>query len=182
MNELELSLKELATNLLKRDILYSRLTHTKQAELIDFAISIGRKQARKCLASGLNPEQPELYLKKYCQLEFKKHPPQIPIYSEFEVKNNKIILYLSEIEEIVQGLEITVDKKRLINLFLLHEFFHFLEYNSIGPVSRMRKITVFKFLFLEIKRGLFSLSEIAAHAFVREFSGDPVVYINANAK
>lgn len=177
MNELELPLKELALNLLKRDILYSKITRTKQAELIDFAISTGRKQAGICLAGGLNSGEPELYLKKYCQLEFDKHPPQIPIYSEFEVKNNRIIIYLNEIEEIIQGLEITVDKKRLTNLFMLHEFFHFLEYNSIGPVSRMRKITVFKFLFLEIKRGLLSLSEIAAHAFVREISGDPVDYI-----
>ena len=70
-----------------------------------------------------------------------------------------------------------VDRNRLYNIFLLHEFFHVLERES-GSVSSIRKIKVFKFLFWEIKRFISQLSEIAANSFLRTIIGGlPIKYI-----
>ena len=171
---------ELGQQLISRDLLADRLSPAQATELVEYAVNFGREQAGISLSEGLNPEEPLRTIERHCRIELWQQPAGIPVYSEIELKNDLIILYCHEIEAAFKMLAAKgycLDRERFNNIFLLHEFFHFIEYNLSGPVSRKKKITVFKMLFLEIRRGLLSLSEIAAHAYVRGIVGQPIDYL-----
>ena len=172
---------ELAHQLISRDLLADRLSPVQAAELVEYAVNFGREQARISLNEGLIPEKPRCMIRRHCRIELCQRTASIPVYSEIQLKNDLITLYYHEIEAVFKMLSAKgyrIDRKRLYNIFLLHEFFHFIEFNLTGPVSSKKKITVLKILFLEIKRGLLSLSEIAAHAYVRGVVGQPVAYLS----
>ncbi len=180
MEELLLPLLELGQQLISRDLLADRLSPVQATELVEYAVNFGREQAGISLNEGLIPEKPLSLIQRHCRIEFCQRPAGIPVYSEIQLKNNLIILYCHEIEAVFKMFTAKgyhLERERLYNIFLLHEFFHFIEYNLSGPVSSRKKITVFKILFLEIKRGLLSLSEITAHAYVRGIIGQPVAYL-----
>ena len=180
MKELLMPILELGHRIISRDLLADRLSPDQAAELVEYAINFGREQARISLNEGLIPEKPRSMIQRYCRFQFCQRPASIPIYSEIQLKNDLIILYCHEIEAVFKMLSAKgyrIDRGRLYNTFLLHEFFHFIEFNHTGLVSSKKKITVLKILFLEIKRGLLSLSEIAAHAYVRGIVGQPMPYL-----
>jgi hypothetical protein len=63
-----------------------------------------------------------------------------------------------------------LDEKTAANLILSHEFFHFLECNSLGLTSRIYKVPMIIIGPLKIGRtGIRALSEIGAHGFARTY-------------
>lgn len=181
MEELSLDMTGLGQFLLKRDILYNKISSRERNGLIEFAIESGEEAGLKVLADGIDKDKPCAYIEKYCKINFLRHKAPLPIYSECLLKDGTINIYCSEIDDLYLKLNeegYMVDRNRLYNIFLLHEFFHVLEERESGSVSSMRKIKVFKFLFWEIKRGISQLSEIAANSFLRTIIGGlPIKYI-----
>lgn len=182
MDELRLNLVDLSYKLLERDFFYTKpLSHSKKKELVDFAIEIGKEQGTKSIDEGLCKTNPQKYIKKFCCVNHLNDKPIIPIYSEMDIKRKTINIYTNEIEQTICDFkeEISIDEEKLYNLFALHEFFHFLEFTRIGLVSSMKKVSMLSIFKWNFTRGLSSLSEIAAHAYVREIINiDPITYIS----
>lgn len=181
MEELRMDLVELSYKLLEREFFYTKLPPDSQKkDLVNFAIKIGKEQGMKSMKDGLSKNNPSQYIKKFCRINYIAAKPPIPIYSEIEIKKKVINIYTNEIKHILHdlGKELSINKNRLYNLFVLHEFFHLLEYMELGLVSRMKKVSVFNFFSWEFKRGIPALSEIAAHAYAREITNDFITYIS----
>ncbi|HHW56140.1 hypothetical protein V7D15_01215 [Thermoanaerobacter thermohydrosulfuricus] len=95
------------------------------------------------------------------------------VFSEYNKEKNKIILYEKPIKEIFipsipEKFFDWCNYNKVVKLFLCHEYFHYLEINYIGLTNE--KIKTYTTLgFFKVKVKLKAFSEIAAHAFVKEF-------------
>lgn len=181
MDELKLDIKKLGIKLLKRDILYNKIPKNEIEILINFAIKVGKKAGQEAVNNGLDKNNPLDYVNNFCEVNKCNDKPNIQIYSETIVKKGIINIYCSEIDNIYKEVNIesiNLNRNRLYNVFILHEFFHILEDIKLGYISKKKEIVVFKFLNWEIKRGISQLSEISANSFIRTIIGKkPMNYI-----
>ena len=56
--------------LLKRDILYNKISSRERNGLIEFAIESGEEAGLKVLADGIDKDKPCAYIEKYCKSIF----------------------------------------------------------------------------------------------------------------
>ncbi|WP_312642080.1 hypothetical protein [Hydrogenoanaerobacterium sp.] len=89
-------------------------------------------------------------------------------FSDYLSGQNKINLYLGSIALWADQNELTLQAAE--NIILSHEYFHFLEWNTLGLTSRDYKVPMLVLGPLKIGRtGVRALSEIGAHAFARTY-------------
>lgn len=163
---------ELIKQELKMDLYYDKIASSSlMEELAELAWARGIEHGRRLKGNDIN----DLILLDGVKVEVDEsmYSPKYVIFSTYTVNNKMITLYKRNIQEIFIPLipnkySEWKDYERARNLFLCHEYFHFLEANVIGRTSAVKKIDV-RFGPIKLKRELKALNEIAAHAFVKEF-------------
>lgn len=163
--------QELIKQELKFDTYYNRIYGLKLDDVLEMAWDRGIKEAKKIKDKNIK----QLISNEGIAVETDKlnFGLDYVIFSDYNSGEKKITLYKKNIENIFipsipDNYSIWKDYDKLIELFMCHEYFHHLESYHIGFINEIKKIEI-KFGPLKLKRKLKSLSEIAAHAFVKEF-------------
>lgn len=166
-----LNKEELINQELKNDLYYDRIKNIDLSDITSMAWNRGTNEAKKCKNQDINA----LLKKEGINFEINNFnfTPGYMIFSQIIVNEKKITIYMKNIEKefipsIPEKYFLWKARDRLINLFLCHEYYHYLEYYYIGLTSSIDKVNL-KFGFINVKKQLNSLNEIAAHAFVKEF-------------
>ena len=89
-------------------------------------------------------------------------------FSDYISGRHKINLYLKSIALWAQ--ENQLDTETATNVILSHEYFHFLEWTTLGLTSREYQVPMLRLGAITLgKTGIRALSEIGAHAFARTY-------------
>ena len=89
-------------------------------------------------------------------------------FSDYISGQKTVTLYLGSVQMWADSN--SLDLMTAENLILSHEYFHYLEMNGIGQVSKEYQVPMIKLGPLKIGRtGIHALSEIGAHAFARTY-------------
>lgn len=90
-------------------------------------------------------------------------------FSDYISGQNKINLYTGSIALWAKQNKLT--QQQAENLILSHEYFHFLEWNTLGLTSKLYRVPMLQIGKIKLgKTGIRALSEIGAHAFARTYS------------
>ncbi len=155
---------------LRQDFLFDKIPNDKIGYYLDKSLTIGQEKARSVFSRDIKALLKEAHItieNNEGSGEFFK--VKLRAQFEFDPKgNNKIILYHESIKSFAK--DCGLDFQTAIDLHLVHEYFHYLESietkrvpESLDPVVNFK---IFKFKrYAYINR----CSEIAAHAFVKEF-------------
>lgn len=164
--------KENSMQELQRDYVFSKIEKEKIETIFEDAWSVGVEQAQRFLEkhraeSRLNMweilqkngvkivEQEMDYVlgKRRYFCEFLSGKKQLKIYK------GSVALWCREND---------FSYKEGLNILLCHEYFHYLEWNEIGMVSRRHQVPIIKIGPMHLgKTGIPSLSEIGANAFAQ---------------
>ncbi|SNX54993.1 hypothetical protein [Thermoanaerobacterium sp. RBIITD] len=162
---------ELIEQELKGDIYYDKIKEMDIRNMAEMAWNRGIDEAKKYKKHEII----ELTKNEGIKIEVDKihYTPGYIIFSQITSNEKKITIYMKNIENkfipsIPDKYSLWKDENKLLNLFICHEYYHCLEYYHIGFTSDIYKVNI-KFGFFILKKGLNSLNEIAAHAFVKEF-------------
>jgi|SRR5690625_2884174 len=180
MKEIEYELTELSLHLLKKDLLYRKLNEKERDHIIDSSIEIGRKAAEQKSHEGLVEHNIKDFIEIFCTIH-KTDRRDSHAFSEFSYPKNIITLYMANIEKAYINLldkGYQVDFEKFTDVFLLHEFFHYVEENEIGSLSQLFTVQVFKIFGYTRKVEIRMVSEIGANAFLRNIIGTPLHYIS----
>ncbi|AGB19339.1 hypothetical protein [Thermoanaerobacterium thermosaccharolyticum] len=166
-----LNKEELINQELKNDLYYDRIKNIDLSDMTSMAWNRGTNEAKKYKNQDINV----LLKEEGINFEINNvyYTPGYMIFSQITTNEKKITVYMRNIEKefipsIPEKYSFWKAKDRLINLFLCHEYYHYLEYYYIGLTSNIKNVNL-KFGLINIKKQLNSLNEIAAHAFVKEF-------------
>jgi hypothetical protein len=157
---------------LKFDIYYNRIFDPNLDDKLEAAWDRGIKEAEKIKDKNIKQLICEENI--IVETDERTYNPNYIIFSEYSSKEKKIVLYKKSIQKIFipsipDEYILWKNYEKVIDLFLTHEYFHHLEANNyIGVTSETEKIQIKIGPFI-LKRRLRALSEIAAHAFVKEF-------------
>jgi hypothetical protein len=89
-------------------------------------------------------------------------------FSDYISGQNKINFYIKSIALWANENHLTQEQAE--NLILSHEYFHFLEWNTLGLTSKLYQVPMAQIGRLKFGRtGIRALSEIGAHAFARAY-------------
>jgi len=89
-------------------------------------------------------------------------------FSDYISGRNLLILYLGSIG--LWAEKNSLDLNTAVNVIVSHEFFHFLEWTSLGLTSRIYTVPLFCIGRIKLgKTGIRALSEIGAHAFAHTY-------------
>lgn len=168
MDHLFLPMEELALFELKRDRYFDKIPYQDLSSIIDEATSIGKDWAIRI--KEMYPEKSFHHIAKEHGLKLIEEDKELIIgnvifYSEFYSGKKEILIY----KKAVEGWAVALGKpyEECKELFIAHEFFHYLECEKIGLLSNKYKVTIFKIADFKWKSGVKALSEIGAHSFVK---------------
>lgn len=162
---------------LREDEYYKKIPNEKISYYVDKSMDIGLNSAKNLLSA-----YEEINLEKICkdknigiEINTKEYGFEIiKLRGKYEKDKNKIILYdksIKRIEAKLQeiGLKNFLDYKKIKDIQLVHELFHFLEEKEIGVVGEKLKLLPVRHLAI-IKREypILKTSDIAAHIFTKE--------------
>ncbi|ABY91733.1 MULTISPECIES: hypothetical protein [Thermoanaerobacter] len=163
--------QQLISQELKFDIYYNRISELNLNDILEMAWDRGIKEAKKIKDKNIR----QLIFQENILVETdeKSYNPDYAIFSDYNSGEKKITLYKKNIQNIFvpsipDNYIFWRDYEKVVDLFLTHEYFHHLETKYIGLTSEIKKIQI-KIGPFVLKRKLRALSEIAAHAFVKEF-------------
>jgi hypothetical protein len=89
-------------------------------------------------------------------------------FSDYISGRNLLILYLGSIQKWAESN--SLDLPTAVNMIISHEYFHFLEWTSLGLTSREYTVPMLTIGKLKLgKTGIRALSEIGAHAFAHTY-------------
>lgn len=89
-------------------------------------------------------------------------------FSDYVSGTNQINLYLKSIAKWAEENQLSMNDA--INLILSHEYFHFMEMNVIGQLSKSYEVPMLVIGKLKLgKTGIHALSEIGAHGFAHQY-------------
>ncbi|ADH60289.1 conserved hypothetical protein [Thermoanaerobacter mathranii subsp. mathranii str. A3] len=166
-----LNKQQLIDQELKFDIYYNRISDLNLDDILEIAWNRGIKEAEKIK----NKDIKQLIFQENILIETdeKSYNPAYTIFSDYNSKEKKITIYKKNIQNVFipsipDKYFFWKDNEKIVDLFLTHEYFHHLEAKYIGLTSEIKKIQIKIGPFI-LKRRLRALSEIAAHAFVKEF-------------
>lgn len=142
-------------------------------EIVDKAIKIGEDISKEYIGRDIreelkknkikiNLEKGGVYGNKLIRARYDDEEREITIYED----GIKDVLNKSIIHDM--GIEIT--SKSIEDIFLHHEFFHYLEFNKFQLLGSRFKVPV-KVLWFEMKKPLYEISEISANVFAKEVMG-----------
>lgn len=163
--------QQLISQELKFDIYYNRISQHNLDDILEMVWSRGIREAKRI--KHKNIKQLIRGENIIVETDEKTYNLNYIIFSSYESKEKKITIYKKNIQNIFipsipDEYVLWRNYEKVIDLFLTHEYFHHLEANYIGVTSEIKKIQIKIGPFI-VKRKLRSLSEIAAHAFVKEF-------------
>lgn len=172
---------DLAREMLSRDLLFHKILPEKVPYYVQSALDIGKQRAKEFMGQNiLNLCAQNGIEIIFTKLSGKYFGTRIRAEIIFSKKENQIVIYKNSIEEIKNVLiEFFPDDKHFLpqivfQMHIAHEFFHFLEWRDNCFVNeQLPKITNFKFLGVERKASILTLSEVAAHSFCQELLGLP---------
>lgn len=168
MDHLFLPMEELALFELKRDRYFEKVPSQDISPVIEKAAAIGKDWAIKIKErygkksfENIAKEQGLKIIEEDRELVI----GEVVFYSEFYSGKKEILIYKKAVEAWAASLGETYEECK--ELFIAHEFFHYLECEKIGLLSDIYKVTIFKFWGVQRKSGIKALSEIGAHSFVK---------------
>lgn len=159
--------------------IYEKIPEDVRKRYIEDSIRIGKEAAEKMLAQ--NKSIFELLNENNVKVEKKtprKDSKQFTLRGEINFKKDSctITVYEDSIQSIYKGCGqslpkgLAVTQKQALEVHLSHEFFHYLEFKSGKTVSeRLSKVRVPLFFTLTHQVEVTECSEIAAHAFAKQF-------------
>ncbi|MFD1441358.1 hypothetical protein [Lacticaseibacillus hegangensis] len=159
-----------AFHLLKQDAIFSRIPVERQSALVCQAIEIGKRCSRKFRGANLTRFLDEDGVKIIYQ-------PSSPITGlhaqiQYDEKIKKIELYSPVIEQMMQISQTIVEKltyDQVSQLFIAHEFYHWVEYSSHSLTqNKCDSVEVTYLGFIHTDRKVRMTSEIAAFQFAKE--------------
>lgn len=166
------SVEEMAFCELYQDPIFNRISKEKCYEIIKNALKIGKEYA-----AGYNgAEMKELIKSNQILLSIKQKSKykSVNLRGEYiySKKKNEIIVYENSIESLAKSSkkilpeELAIDYEKALEIHLAHEFFHYIEFNRIRPVSETEGIDYQTRLLKKYKKiPVIKASEIAAHSF-----------------
>lgn len=168
MDHLFLPMEELAIFELKRDRYFDKVPSKDLSSIIKSAASIGKDWAIKI--RKMYPDKSFHHIAREHGLKIIEEDKELIIgdvvfYSEFYSGKKEILIYKKAVEAWAVALDKTYEECK--ELFIAHEFFHYLECEKIGLLSNIYKVTIFKIAGFNWKSGVKALSEIGAHSFVK---------------
>lgn len=156
---------------LRRDPVALRATPAELRALSDFAWSKGERVARE-LGRRTGWQDPG-DVARGMGLRIETTPRGGALYSEYTSRTRLIELHRGAIRRFARAATGLVDDDpdRLAELFVAHELFHALECTdpAVGLTFRQRRIATLRCGPWQLRAGLRSLSEVAAHAFTRTY-------------
>lgn len=174
MNDTQVALLEL-----RRDPLFHLIPLERHSYYVEEAIKRGKASASlfqgKSIRSLFQEHGVKVSISQRTNVEKK-----FQVRAEFIQKDgqNEVILYEDSLRQLEDAWNhsshhlIPVSYEEIENIHLAHEFHHFLEYNVLSPVKDQLEPVVLKSIFGRKKeRPIRQASEIASHAFAKEFTG-----------
>lgn len=164
---------------LKKNAIYEKISDDAREYYISRSLQIGKETARSIQESGKDIYQ--LLHEHNIQLVKKKTDPfnqDFILRGEihFTKKQSVISIYEDSINSIYQNYqevlpsEFILTKEQAREAHLCHEFFHYLEFKQGQTVSqKLGKIQIPTLLGLTRNVEILECSEIAAHAFAKQF-------------
>ncbi len=164
--------KDLAYQELTYDYCYVKIKEEDKQRIVDQAWLMGEDTAKQiykkfngsydfrsiCVQSGLKLNEKDTDYVVGNQRYF----------SDYVSGTNQINLYLKSIAQWAKENNLT--QQEAINLILSHEYFHYLEMNEIGQLSKSCLVPMITIGKLKIgKTGIHALSEIGAHGFAHQY-------------
>jgi hypothetical protein len=167
--------KVLAGCELAQDLLYGKIPENKRTEYIDASLDIGRAYAKKYAGQDIY----ELYKDHGIEIVYHKETKKamgvlLRGQAVMSGREKRVELYRSSIESLAanssfgEARGITPDQAEQIHL--AHEFFHYLEFIEGKSVAeKLPPVLLTKILGWKRYGHINRCSEIAAHAFAKEF-------------
>ena len=171
MKQFTLEINVLAHKLMQLDPIYGYLDEAEIEMYISEAIEAAKKIGSN---ERYNDYRTDLkIIDRYSEGNY-------AVYSEIELTKSIITVYRDQVENLRKEFEeegLDVSYERLRDCFILHEIFHYLEYNKYHFLSEQRKVCVLNIMGFKRMVPIKMLSEIGANVFIREVLGDPLEYI-----
>jgi hypothetical protein len=173
---LEMSDYDLAHEQLTRDLLFQKIPPEQVEHYVCTALKIGADVARACATRDIY----QLCADNNIRIELLSSRGKyfgVRMRAEIHMSDGetKILLYQQSIEDIARSLrEFFPDDQgmsydTILKMHLAHEFFHYIEQRDNMRVNEMLpKVVTFRFLGLQRKATILTLSEVAAHSFSKE--------------
>ena len=164
--------KELAYQELTYDYCYNKIKEEDKERIVDEAWKKGEETAKEVFAKFHGSYD----FRKICtesglQLNDKDTDYVVGnqrYFSDYVSGTNQINLYLKSIEKWAEENQLSMNDA--INLILSHEYFHFMEMNVIGQLSKSYEVPMLVIGKFKLgKTGIHALSEIGAHGFAHQY-------------
>lgn len=164
---------ELPENILKRDPVYGKIEKEKRKGMIKTAVSMGRDRAAELSADEKWKESDTLfeYLEKI-GITVKRVNQDFLVNdtrycADIAPKKKEILVYEKSVEIWAKERGYSLENAR--NFILIHEIYHYLEYDRNKFASAAYQVPMLKLGKIELgKTGIAAMGEIAANAFAKE--------------
>lgn len=164
--------KNLAYKELSYDPCYSKIPEQDRNPIVEAAWQKGEKAAGKVFAV-FNGSSDFLKIARQSSLIIEEKNIDYVVgnqryFSDYISGKNLLTLYLGSIA--LWADNHSLDLGTAVNIIVSHEYFHFLEWTSLGLTSRDYTVPVLRIGKIKLgKTGIRALSEIGAHAFAHTY-------------
>ena len=164
--------KDLAYQELTYDYCYNKIKEEDKERIVDEAWKKGEETAKEVFAKFNGSYD----FRKICTesgLQLNDRDTDYVVgnqryFSDYVSGTNQINLYLKSIAKWAEENQLSMDDA--INLILSHEYFHFMEMNVIGQLSKSYEVPMLVIGKLRLgKTCIHALSEIGAHGFAHQY-------------
>ena len=164
--------KDLAYQELTYDYCYNKIKEEDKERIVDEAWKKGEETAKEVFAKfNGSYDFRKICVESGLQLNDKDTDYVVGnqrYFSDYVSGTNQINLYLKSIEKWAEENQLSMDDA--INLILSHEYFHFMEMNVIGQLSKSYEVPMLVIGKFKLgKTGIHALSEIGAHGFAHQY-------------
>ncbi len=166
--------KDLAYKELTYDLCYAKIPEMDREYIVEAAWQKGENAAKEAF-EAYNGSMDFVAIAKQNGLTIEKKDIDYVVgdrryFSDYISGKKLLILYLRSIALWAKNLSLDLDTA--INIIISHEFFHFLEWTSLGLTSRDYTVPMLSIGKLKLgKTGIRALSEIGAHGFAHTYHG-----------
>lgn len=176
--------KESSMEILKRDACYGKIPPERVIDIFEDAWRTGVEEARKFVYSSCWDaafDMPRILEGMGFRIIWQDADyvmGNIRYFCEYFPEKKRIHIYSRGVG--LWAAANNLDQKQAENIILAHEFFHYLESNELGWMSKRCLVPMLKIGKAEIgKTGIAALSEVAANAFANEFYGAYTQFLEA---
>lgn len=165
--------RESSMKILQNDACYGKIPPDQVQRVFDDAWSVGTQEAKGFIREHCQEDFDMLRVLRQLGFQIVEQDidyimGNIRYFCEYLPGKNQIYIYTKGIGLWAQTNGLPFDAAR--NIILAHEFFHYLEANGLGWVSRRCMVPMLKLGKFSIgKTGIAALSEVAANAFSNEY-------------